>query len=987
MKKKIDLKYFDRNQFELNSKMRRKYHTAADNHAYASKNTSSALSIINQNQYFMKRSLSLLVFALLSMQLFSQPWMSQDFYSATPGQDANFYTIKDAFSKWAEDKDLSTVKGFKNYKRWEWFMEPRVYPSGKLPSQAVYWHEKQKMQSQFANKSIRNIAWTSMSPAAIPPAPDTTSLHGVGRINVISFHPTDSNTFFIGASQGGVWKTSDNGNSWVCLTDDLPVLRISDIAIDPNNPDVIYIATGDINYIGMNTVAAGRPYQFGIGVLKSTNGGVSWNPTGLSFNLTDLESSLIRRIIIHPDNTNNLVAAGVDGVYASNDAGNTWTKTYQAMIIDIEPNPRDYDTLYAASFYNYAVGGSKAAIYRSTDFGQNWTELNSGIPAAGSVQRVELAVAPSNPDIIYAITCGMNGGLYAFYKTIDAGETWTAMPKNAPGIPNVLGWADGGYFTIPGMPDDDSGQGTYDLTLIVDPNNPNKVYSGGVNMWGSSNGGNNWNLVSFWINFFGYSVHADQHYSKFNPITGDFYQASDGGIIRTKELKIGNLNAIFPYCIDLTNQQMPVIPGCYTLPTVWENVSHGLHITEYYKIGVSEANPDMVSGGTQDNGTFLYRNGEWINTYGGDGMETMIHHTDPNIIFATNYTGALSRSDDGGQTYISSLEAPITDAGERGDWVTPYEMHLTYPDIIFAAFQNIWRSDDLGISWRKIGNVGSVNPTPPMQPTHPFKAMCVAPFDTTYIYAARPGEIVRTKDGGQNWASVKAGLPINEAVILGITVDGWNPENVWVAFSGYQDGKKVYKSTDAGATWENVSGMLPNIPINTIVYQQNTWPHATHALYIGTDIGVFYTNDSIMNTAEKWIPYGDGLPSVIVNELEINYSGQTLWAGTYGRGIWKAPLYTQSFPLGVDKKQVMKGNLEVFPNPVNDILTIKGTLSKQSDYTLSIYTLKGDCVFTQKGKMGIEVNESFNVANLKPATYLLQLEYAGNNISRKFVKH
>ncbi|RLD46394.1 MAG: hypothetical protein DRI94_14820, partial [Bacteroidetes bacterium] len=203
---------------------------------------------------------------------YSQPWLNKKYIDKNKAN--NFYTIQKAFYKWADGKNLKNEKGIKRFKRWEWFYEPRVYPTGNYPSSKLVYNESQKHRVN-TKSTYSNNTWTNITPAILPPPSDTTSINGLGRINSITFSPVDSNTIFIGSSQGGVWKTTDNGTTWNCLTDDLPLLRISDVCLDPNNLNTIYIATGDINYIGFNTIAAGRNPQYGTGIMKSTDGGAT----------------------------------------------------------------------------------------------------------------------------------------------------------------------------------------------------------------------------------------------------------------------------------------------------------------------------------------------------------------------------------------------------------------------------------------------------------------------------------------------------------------------------------------------------------------------------------------------------------------------------------------------------------------------------------------------------------------------------------------
>ncbi|MEA3446428.1 MAG: hypothetical protein U9R19_17070, partial [Bacteroidota bacterium] len=560
------------------------------------------------------------------------------------------------------------------------------------------------------------------------------------------------------------------------------------------------------------------------------------------------------------------------GIYKSNDGGVIWVQVYSDMIIDFDMNPLNPNTIFATGLYIPNVGGVNR-ILRTRDFGSTWDTLNTSvIPAQNQILRMELSIAPSDTSIVYAISCGLNEGFYALFKTEDSGDNWFAVAArdttNFPGAsqaPNMLGWFDGGFYNSPLIPPDESGQGTYDLSLIVDPVDADKLYSGGINMWASYNGGESWNILSFWTASLGQSLHADQHYSNYNNLNGSFYQSCDGGIYKTNVLKIGSMDSIVA-CIDLIT--LDIIPGCYNLPTNWINISHGLHITEYYRIGLCKTDPNIVVGGTQDNGTFMYRNGIWKHIYGGDGMEAMVHHTNPDIIYVTNQRGGLNRSADGGLTFDIDLEAPISNSGELAFWVTPYKMNIENPEIIYTAFQNVWKSIDAGYNWEKISTFGTAGSSG----TKTCNVLELAPSNPDYIYAARPGALFITKNGGTSWNEISAGLPLSNLVIMSVCIADNDPENIWVSLNGYINGEKVYHSIDAGTSWQNISGFLPNVAANTLAYQSGTIDGVEHAIYVGSDIGIFYTNDSIQQTADKWLYYSEGLPNVVVSELEIQYS-------------------------------------------------------------------------------------------------------------------
>ncbi|MBU0765975.1 MAG: T9SS type A sorting domain-containing protein [Bacteroidetes bacterium] len=925
----------------------------------------------------------LLIISMICVRISAQPWL-QEPYLDQSRTDLNFYDIKNAFDNWAEGKDLSKEKGIKRYKRWEWFYGQRVSPTGEFPDPAVNWKEWEKQKAYSAKSLKDNAAWISIAPASVPLSLEATSIHGMGRINCIEFHPTDPNTFWIGASQGGVWKTTDDGQTWTCLTDALPVLRVSSIAVDPVNTDVIYMATGDIDYVGFPTISQGRMTQYGVGILKSTDGGATWNTTGLSFELTQGDNSLIRKIVINSNNSNELLAAGPSGIWRSSDAGETFNFVYGKKVIDVEVNPLNDSIIYVSTFYSSTSPTSKR-VFKTTDFGDNWAEMSDGLPISGPV-RIELAIAPSDTSVVYALSSTSTGALYAVYKTTDGGVTWIATTDD--NTPNILGWADGGEFS--GF-DADAGQGDYDLTLAVDPLNPNRIFSGGINMWGSADGGTTWDLVTMWVKVFGPSVHADQHFSAFHPLTGHFYQTCDGGIFKTENIQIGDLNITWliqngclnwPIPSDAEDIEDVIIPDCYILPTTWDDISGGLHITEYYRFASCKSNPDIIIGGSQDNGTYKYDNGTWINTYGGDGMEAMIDHYNDSIYYVTNYNGSLSKTTDGGQTFITGLDTAITSqAGELGDWVTPFVMHPTNSKSIYAGFQNIWKSEDGAMTWTKISTIGTAGSSG----SQPFRALAVAASDSNYIYAARPGGLYGTSNGGQNWTSINNGLPSGHNTTY-IAVHDHDPLTAWVTLSGYTDGKKVYKTTDGGTSWTNISGNLPNVSANCIVFQDSTSTCPVRGIFIGTDIGVYYTNDVLQTDTSLWIPHSNGMPNVIVNELEIQYGGGKLRAATYGRGFWETDLKTPDYNAAVPGVVAYNAGIKVFPNPNKGIFTVNAEGLKSEKIRIEVFTVTGDKVLSREETTGSGYSRNVDISNLSVGSYIVQVKAGNCHYTQKIVK-
>ncbi|MBN4065915.1 PKD domain-containing protein, partial [Candidatus Amoebophilus asiaticus] len=430
-----------------------------------------------------------------------------------------------------------------------------------------------------------------------------------------------------------------------------------------------------------------------------------------------------------------------------------------------------------------------------------------------------------------------DNGFQGFYSSYDSGDTWTTEATS----PNLLGWKTNGS--------DNGGQGWYDLSLAASPLNANEIYVGGVNVWKSTNGGSSWNISGYWKESFTVDyVHADIHALEYVPNTSIIMAGCDGGVYKS------------------TN-----------FGTDWEDLSNGLSIMQFYRMGASATDSAFLLAGSQDNGTSRYESGVWDEVLGGDGMEAMVDYNDKSIVFGTLYYGEIHRSYNGGNSFseITPLQGttPI-----QGNWVTPFAMHPNNSNIILGGYGEVYKTTNRGNSWSAISSLSSGN----------IRALVFAPSDGSVIYASTYYYVFKTTNGGSNWTGITGTLPTSSVTPTYIAVHETDPNTLWITFSGYINGEKVYKTTDGGSTWTNISGSLPNIPVNCIVYENGS----DDAIYIGTDLGVFYTN----NNFNDWEAYSEGLPNVVVNELEIFYPGNKIKAATYGRGIWEAPLYQPAAP-------------------------------------------------------------------------------------------
>lgn len=944
------------------------------------------------------RKITLTIVLSITFTIFYTPKISaQEFLEHLPSEKekhTDFFDMRKAFEKWvSEHPNPDKLKGTKRFKRWEWLNSTRLLPDGTAPSPAVRLQgirEAQEMRRLESRMRTNGSAWSPVGPMEYAePTADETSGHNTGRLNCIAFDPTNPDILWAGSSQGGVWRSDNHGESWQPMNEGLPTLRISDIAVDPNNPQTLYVCTGDYGYLTFDVVLQGRATNYGFGIYKSTDGGNSWQATGIVDQLGSFDNSLMRRTFIDPANSDNLLAAGVSGIWSSDNGGDTWSlwapPTQDLIIWDIEQDMNNPNTFYATSGYMRSKEAGRAAILKSENFGKTWRILNTGIPEVDEVQRIEVCTAPSNSDYVYALTCGINEGFYALYRSVDAGETWEERSSVEAGDPNILGWFNGDPFF-----GDEGGQGTYDLAIIVDPENEERIFTGGVNMWGSEDGGETWDIVSFWVYVFGESVHADQHQFKYNPANQTYYVCNDGGLYTTQDIQLGSLDEAAA-CVDITTFE--IRQDCYELPTVWKNISGGLNITEFYRIGLSQDNEDFIMAGSQDNGTFYKLPDRWAHAFGGDGMECMIRPDNPEFIYATNPGGALSSSEDGGVNWEFGLEEDIINE-EEGIWVTPYEMHPEDPSTLFAGFRNLWRSNDAGKSWRRLSDFPAIPSGNFVNFTWDFE---VSPSHPSVIYVAKAflpraganAELWRSGDDGITWVDMSEGLPVNQAFINYIAVDTNDPDRLWVVFGGFIEGEKVYESSDGGLTWLNISEGLPNVPVNTIVNQSGKSDY----LYIGTDVGIFYRN----NSSGTWQAYNENLPLVIISELETHEKTGKLYAGTYGRGVWMADLFEDEADDGVedpdevtstDAFDFYQTQVSLFPNPATDRLTLHiENLQSTNDLRFELADIMGRTIRDEMFKVSeSSFSQSVDIADLKTGLYFIRLSSGNKTIVRRFVK-
>ena len=920
----------------------------------------------------MKNNLLLVV----AMAAITWPLLGQSNFKAYLDQQHDkkiqFQAQQQAFRQWFSRDNLTKTRGYKQFKRAEYYHESRqpTHRLSGIPSTA--YRETATRQQRRIDLRQPQQTWTPLGPTGVHPSPQPYELRGVGRVNVVRFHPTEAGVFFVGAASGGVWKTENDGQSWIPLGDQLPILRISDIAIDPQHPDTMYVCLGDI-YTGFVNVNNLYPTNFGEGIYKTTDGGATWQPTGLLRDFTLGQFSLFRKLIVHPERTNELLAVGFSGAWKSTNHGDTWERVVEGQIfLDLVADPDNPEQLFASTSI------FSSTVWRSEDFGGTWEALETGMPQDGSIIRIALAIAPSNPDYIYALAAANTGGLQGVYRSTDGGVTWELRMSQETG-PNILAWFNGDPELLA---TEAFGQGEYDLTLLVNPYDENEVYSGGINVWGSTDGGTNWDVVSFPQSWFGPTVHQDIHHINHNPLDGKYYVCNDGGIDRTDSLQIGDVNFAIFNCLDpVTN--IP-FPDCYELPTQWESLSDGLAITELYRIGLANGSSDRFMAGSQDNSVFLRQNGEWTNIMDGDGMECLIDPNDPNVLYGGMELGRLELSYDGGQTITDEATAAIfDDPTQFPAWVTPLVMHPTETDKVYIGFSDVWLSEDRGQTWSKVSDLPVIAPG---EPGLPMRSLAIAPSNPATMYLTRqpfflenltlPGEMWKTEDDGATWTNITGNLP-TEIVLNDIAIDADDPATVWVSCSNFVAGTKVFKTTDGGATWVNISQNLPNLPVNSIVHQPGS---ARNTVYAGTDRGVYYRHDDL----EEWLPLGEDLPNVIVQELEVDPVNNKLLAATFGRGVWVTDLLDVATGTH-DNNPLENLDWRIMPSPGNGNFTVAlPVLEAQMKLNVEIVDMLGRTRHYERAQAGEGASIHFSL-QLPGGIYFVRLSNGRYSTAKKFI--
>jgi len=753
--------------------------------------------------------LSIVYLFLLSNSFNAQNW-------AEKMQDpaGNFYDIKTDFENyWLTHDKSEKGKGYKAFKRWENFVERRVYPTGNLSllnlTQKNYQEFLQNQPAQTpgggkiigSGNLIASITWTAMGPFGAISGNAGSQLLKAGRIGFVTIDPINSNNLWIGAPAGGLWKSTNGGTNWTTNTDNLAVLGCSDLAIDPTNANIMYLATGDGD--------AGDTRS--IGVLKSTNGGLTWAATGLTSPVSSY--FLIRRLLINPSNTQIVLAATNSGIYRTTNGGTNWTQVSTSSCYDLEFKPGDPNTVYA--------GGTSFRV--STNGGVSFTQITSGITTTAG--RMSIAVTPNDVNFVYVLASdNSTNGFLGLYQSTTSGTAFSLMSST----PNILDNSTTGSGT--------GGQGWYDLCIAASPLNKNEVVVGGVNVWRSLNGGSSWTLYGHWTGSGGAPfTHADQHDLEFDA-SGTLFNTNDGTIYK----RTG---------------------------TTWTEISGAMNISQIYRIGLSSVTANKWITGHQDNGTSIWNGTTYSAKLGGDGMDCFYDRTNDNNVFGEYQNGSLQRSTNGGASWTSAT----TGLTGTAPWLTVWKQDPQISNTIYVGYTDLFKSTNLGVSWTPLAtlpgtttvtefaiapsnssviyvlkssgiyktiNGGSswtnVTGSVPVGSANP-EFICIDPTDANNAWVVLSGyssgnKIYTTINGGTTWTNYSANLPNI-------------PANCCVYEPGSND--RIYVGMDIGiyyrdnlsGTWTLYNTGLPNAPIADLEISPAS-PGLLHAATFGRGVWV-----------------------------------------------------------------------------------------------------------------------------------------------------
>ncbi len=787
-------------------------------------------------------------------------------------------------------------KQAKQFGRWTNYWKNHILPDGSFVSSTYKyqeWLKENERHRNVLNKNVAEVKWSSLGPHS-PPESSVDYYTGMGRLNAVAFHGSDTNTIYVGSPAGGIWKTTDGGKTWSPKGDFLGNSAVSHIVIHPTNKNIVYFASGD--WDGKN--------NHSIGVFKSTDAGETWNPTGLRFGVT--EKKLISKLLIDPNNPETIFATTKGSIEKSTDGGMSWDPVFNpdtsSLYNDIQYKTGSSNTIY--------VTNNRGEFIVSKDNGNTWK-----IVAKPGQGRLDIAQSDNDPNLILSLD--FTG---AINKSVDGGNTWTEL--------SYINQFDS--------------QSEFNMTIAISPIDKNLVIVGGVEGWRSRDGGKTWHhyLNGYWVKGLPYFyVHSDHHDMVFIPNSNILFSANDGGLFK----------------------------GDASTDVKWEDLSSGLAITQYYSVSGTPQNHNKLIMGAQDNDIAVYNEKKFKGEFPGmDGVNGAWDYTNPDIAWICAQEGRIKRTLDGFKT-TEDLYIPSS-----APFVWDLEIHPTDPKTLYGGFFDIYKSTDRGDNWERL-NTGLDSESS----AQGISSISISPSNPNVLYASSKQKnsiIKKSSDGGENWESIN--LPF-WGYIRSIEVHPTNPSEIYITYGGYNDdehlGQKVFRSTNSGKDWNNLTGSLPNIPIHKILYKTGT---NDDELFLATDLGVYYRT----GTSNDWFRLGKGLPNVIVNDMEIHYGNNVLRIATFGRGVWELPI--SSLPLTAPINKLTDDSLIIGPNPTYNktfTLTYANLIGKKN---ILIYNIIGGVI------KNMDTTDNYSTINLESCSegiYLVKVTFEGSSITKRVV--
>lgn len=758
----------------------------------------------------------------------------------------------------------------------QWGMA-RLFPDGQFHTEK-YAEAMDQMRLEAQLRGDRSPSWEALGPKNIG-----------GRTLCMAVNPLDTSEIWLGSASGGLWKTTTAGlgaNAWQHVETGFPVLGVGAIAMDPSNPNVLYVGTGEVYNVensAPNVAIRTTRGTYGIGILKTVDGGQTWTKC-LDWGYGQLRG--VQEIRINPLRPATVLAATTEGLLRSWDAGATWHTIHnKRMAVDLHYDPSDTTRIFVThgSLDDQDVSG----VYRSLNSGASFAKLGAGLPATYSGKTL-LAIAPSNPSIIFA-SVGEAFAQAGLYKSVNGGNSWSKI--NSEDVCKYQGW--------------------YSHDIAVNPANPNTFVWVGIDAWKSVNGGTSVSQKTYWYKWdFGYVpaggsegppdyVHADIHgvyYPTADP--NKVYAVTDGGLFVS-----------------------------YDNGETWAGRNGGYQTQQFYaNLGSSTTNPELAIGGMQDNSTAIYLGDpSWTRVLGGDGECAAVNPQNDQIMYGSSQYLNMYKSNDGGQSWFGIGNEITGNAAFNG----PFEIAPSNPEIMYAGAQALWRSDDGGDTWGQLTDIiadGDVILTIVIHPENPdLVYLSTAPSSTSQARVYK----VDASDGS---AMQLTGLP--NRVCMDLVLHPEEPDVLFAVLAGFNT-QHVWRTTDAGLGWEAIDNGLPDVPTNSMVIDP-----ATSHFYVGNDLGVWHS----ANEGESWELYSAEAPNAMLAMHLSIAPGNKLRVATYGLGVWQTDLAeatgakTPVSSIAVEKLR---------PNPASDQTVLEFSLKTATNLSIRVLDMQGKTVWQQ----------------------------------------